>query len=85
MENTKIKLFQDKQIRTIWDEENEDYLFSGIDIIAVLTGSKNPSQYWRTLKSRLNEENNQSATICNRLKMPAQDGKMRFTDVASTL
>lgn len=84
MENTKVKLFQNKKIRTLWDEDNEEYLFSVIDIIAVLTESKNPSQYWRTLKSRLNDESNQTVTICNKLKMPAQDGKMRLTDVAST-
>ena len=79
-----IKIFNDKKIRTKWDEEIEDYYYSIIDVIAVLTDSKNPSQYWRTLKSRLNEESGQSVTSCNKLKMPASDGKSRLTDVAST-
>lgn len=59
-------------------------IFSVIDVIAVLTESKNPSQYWRTLKSRLKKEGNESVTNCNRLKLPAADGKMRLTDVANT-
>lgn len=79
-----IKIFNDKKIRTKWDEEIEDYYYSIIDVITVLTDSKNPSQYWRTLKSRLNEESGQSVTSCNKLKMPASDGKSRLTDVAST-
>jgi hypothetical protein len=83
-ENNEIKLFQDKKIRTKWDSNIEDYYFSVIDVIAVLTESKNPSQYWRTLKSRLKEEGNESVTNCNRLKLPAADGKMRLTDVANT-
>lgn len=83
-ENNEIKLFQDKKIRTKWDSNIEDYYFSVIDVITVLTESKNPSQYWRTLKSRLKEEGNESVTNCNRLKLPAADGKMRLTDVANT-
>lgn len=83
-ENNEIKLFQDKKIRTKWDSNIEDYYFSVIDVIAVLTESKNPSQYWRTLKSRLKEEGNESVTNCNRLKLTAADGKMRLTDVANT-
>lgn len=83
-ENNEIKLFQDKKIRTKWDSNIEDYYFSVIDVIAVLTESKNPSQYWRTLKSRLKEEGNESVTNCNRLKLPAADGKMRLTDVVNT-
>lgn len=83
-ENNEIKLFQDKKIRTKWDSNIEDYYFSVIDVIAVLTESKNPSQYWRTLKSRLKEEGNESVTNCNRLKLPAAEGKMRLTDVANT-
>lgn len=84
MAKNEIKPFQNKQIRTKWDSEIEDYYFSVIDVIGVLTESSNPSQYWRTLKSRLKEESNQSVTNCNRLKMPAADGKMRLTDVANT-
>lgn len=83
-EKNEIKLFENREIRTKWDSEIENYYFSIIDVIAVLTESKNPSQYWRTLKSRLNTEGNQSVTNCNRLKMPATDGKMRLTDVATT-
>ena len=64
-----IKLFQNEQIRTKWDSEIEDYYFSVIDVIAVLTESKNPSQYWRTLKSRLKEEGGESVTNCNRLNI----------------
>ena len=82
-EVTDIKLFQNPEIRTKWDEELEEYYFSVIDVIAILTESKNPSQYWRTLKSRINSENGQGVTICNRLKMPARDGKLRETDVAT--
>ena len=76
-EETKIKLFQNQQVRVIWDDEIEEYYFSVVDVVGVLSESKNPSQYWRTLKSRLNEEGVQSVTICNRLKMLFNDGKMR--------
>lgn len=79
-----IKLFQNELIRAKWDSDIEDYYFSVIDVVAVLTESKNPPQYWRTLKSRLKEEGNESVTNCNKLKMPASDGKMRLTDVANT-
>lgn len=58
--------------------------YSVMDVIAVFTESKKPQQYWRTLKSRLNKESGQSVTICNRLKMPSSDGKMRLTGVATT-
>ena len=84
MKENNIKLFNDRQIRTKWDEEIQDYYFSIIDVIAVLTESKNPSAYWRKLKQRLSEEGNQTVTNCHKLKMPAKDGKMRFTDVANT-
>jgi len=79
-----IKLFEEYKIRTKWDSEIEDYYYSVIDVIAVLTESKNPSAYWRKLKQRLSEESNESVTNCHRLKMPAKDGKMRETDVANT-
>lgn len=84
MNDTNIKLFNDKKIRTQWDEEIQDYYFSIIDVIAVLTESKNPNAYWRKLKQRLNSEGNQTVTNCHSLKMPAKDGKMRMTDVATT-
>ena len=79
-----IKLFEEYKIRTKWDPEIDDYYYSVIDVIAVLTESKNPSAYWRKLKQRLSEESNESVTNCHRLKMPAKDGKMRLTDVATT-
>ncbi|MGL6298142.1 MAG: BRO-N domain-containing protein [Methanobacteriaceae archaeon] len=79
-----IKLFEDSKIRAIWDENKEDWYFSIIDVISVLTESKNPKTYWKVLKHRLKEDGNQTVTNCNRLKMLAGDGKMRLTDVAST-
>ncbi len=79
-----IKIFNDKEIRVIWDEELEDYWYSVIDVISVLTDSKNPSAYWRKIKQRFNEEQTEDVTKCHKFEMPAKDGKMRLTDVAST-
>ena len=79
-----IKLFEEYKIRTKWDPEIEDYYYSVIDVIAVLTESKNPRNYWKVLKKRLKDEGSELVTNCNRLKMPAKDGKMRLTDVATT-
>ncbi len=79
-----IRLFENKRIRTAWDEENEEWYFSIVDVIAVLTDSKNPQTYWRVLKKRLIDEGNETVTNCNALKMKAADGKMRLTDVADT-
>lgn len=85
--NDKIQLFEDKKIRTAWDEENEKWYFSIIDVISVLTeqadyqGARN---YWKVLKKRLKDEGNETVTNCNRLKMTAADGKKRLTDVATT-
>ena len=81
-----IKLFQDKKVRVHWDDEQEKWYFSVIDIVAMLTendfqGARN---YWKVLKHRLKKEGNETVTNCNRLKMLAQDGKMRMTDVADT-
>ena len=84
MKENNIKLFEGRQIRTKWDEEIQDYYYSIIDVIAVLTESKDPNAYWRKLKQRLKEEGNQTVTNCHQLKMPAKDGKMRMTDVATT-
>jgi hypothetical protein len=81
---TSIKLFEEKKVRTIWDEETEKWWFSVVDIIAVLTESDNPQVYWRVLKKRLTQEGNETVTNCNGLKLPALDGKMRLTDVADT-
>lgn len=84
MTKNEIKLFNDKEIRSIWDEEIEDHYFSIIDVIAVLTESKRPEKYWSDLKSKLNKEGSQLSENIGRLKMPAKDGKMRLTDVANT-
>jgi len=83
-QNDKIQLFEDKRIRTAWDEEKEEWYFSIVDVIAVLTDSPNPQTYWRVLKKRLKDEGNESVTSCNALKMTAADGKRRLTDVADT-
>ncbi len=79
-----IQLFEDKRIRTAWDEEKQEWLFSIVDVVAVLTQTTNPSAYWRKLKERLKKEGNQTVTNCHGLKMRAPDGKMRLTDVADT-
>lgn len=79
-----IKLFEDKKVRAVWDDEEEKWYFSIVDVVGVLTGSDNPQTYWRVLKKRLKDEGNESVTNCNALKMPASDGKMRKTDVADT-
>jgi len=80
----KIQLFEDKRIRTAWDEEKEEWYFSIVDVVAVLTDSPNPQTYWRVLKKRLKDEGNETVTSCNGLKMIAADGKRRMTDVADT-
>ncbi len=80
----KIQLFEDKRIRTAWDEEKEEWYFSIVDVVAVLTDSPNPQTYWRVLKKRLKDEGNETVTSCNGLKMIAADGKCRMTDVADT-
>ena len=77
-----IKLFEEKKVRTIWDDEQEKWYFSIVDVISILTDSTNPQAYWRKLKQRLIEEGNETVTICHALKMRAADGKMRLTDVA---
>lgn len=81
-----IKIFEEKKIRTIWDNENEEWYFSIIDVIAVLTENdyQTARNYWKVLKNRLLKEGNETVTNCNRLKLQAEDGKMRFTDVATT-
>ena len=78
------KLFEDKKIRTIWDDEEEKWYFSIVDVVAVLTDSENPQTYWRVLKNRLKKEGNETVTNCNALKLRAADGKMRLADVADT-
>lgn len=79
-----IKLFGGDKIRAVWNDEQEKWYFSVVDVVAVLTESPNPQTYWRVLKKRLKDEGNETVTNCNGLKMPAADGKMRLTDVADT-
>ena len=83
-QSDKIQLFEDKRIRTAWNEEKEEWYFSIVDVVAVLTDSPNPQTYWRGLKKRLQDEGNETVTSCNALKMTAADGKRRLTDVADT-
>ena len=75
------KIFHNETIRTVWDKEQEKYFISVVDIVSVLTDSKNPRHYWNVLKSRLKEEGNETVTNCDQLKLKAQDGKYRMTDV----
>ena len=79
-----IKIFEEKKVRTVWDDEQEKWYFSIVDVCGVLTESKDPTAYWRKLKQRLKEEGNETVTNCHALKMRAADGKMRLTDVADT-
>jgi hypothetical protein len=79
-----IKLFEDRKVRTVWDDEQEKWYFSVVDVVEVLTDSANPQTYWRVLKNRLKKEGNETVTNCNALKLRAADGKMRMTDVADT-
>lgn len=79
-----IQIFEQKKVRTIWDEGQEKWYMSIIDVVSVLTESKDANAYWRKLKQRLKEEGNETVTNCHGLKMLAPDGKMRLTDVADT-
>lgn len=82
--NNSIKLFEEREIRAHWDEEKEEWYFSIVDVIAVLTDSANPRKYWSVLKTRLKKEGSQLATNCSQLKMCSSDGKYYKTDVADT-
>ena len=77
-----IKLFDEKKVRTVWDDKEEKWYFSIVDVVEILTDSKDPQAYWRKLKQRLKKEGNETVTNCHSLKMRASDGKMRMTDVA---
>ena len=83
-EQNEIQLFDGKQVRYVWDEEQEKYFFSVVDVIRVLTDSENPRKYWSVLKTRLKQEGSEMATNCSQLKLPASDGKSYLTDVADT-
>ena len=85
--NDRIQLFEDKRIRTAWDEEKEEWYFSVVDVVAVLTDQPDyqaARNYWKVTKKRLRDEGNETVTACNQLKMTASDGKKRLTDVADT-
>ncbi|MGR3176734.1 MAG: BRO-N domain-containing protein [Candidatus Anammoxibacter sp.] len=79
-----IILFNQKKVRRHWDEDKEEWYFAIVDVIVILTESVNPQAYWRKLKQRLKNEDNESVTNCHALRMQAADGKMRLTDVANT-
>lgn len=87
MDDNNIQLFEDKQIRTAWDDSREEWFFSIIDVIGVLTDQptyQRARNYWKVMKKRLVDEDNQLVTNCNQLRMVAEDGKRRLTDVANT-
>lgn len=81
---TSIKLFEDYKVRTSWDREKETWYFSVVDIVGILSDSKNPNNYWKVLKNRLRKEGSQLVTTCNQLKMQSSDGKYYKTDVLDT-
>ena len=80
--NNEIKIFEGNQIRSVWDNDKEEWYFSVVDVVGTLTDSKDPGAYWRKLKQRLNEEGSEVVTFCHGLKLKAADGKMRESDVA---
>ena len=82
--DTAIKLFEEKQVRSVWDAEQEKWYISIVDVVGILTDSPNPNNYWKVLKNRLKKEGSQLVTNCNQLKMQSTDGKYYKTDVADT-
>lgn len=83
-EDNSIKLFENNKVRVQWNKKDENWYFSIIDVVAVLTNSPNPRKYWSVLKTRLKAEGSQLATNCSQLKMQSSDGKFYLTDVAET-
>ena len=83
-EDNQIQLFQGQQVRYIWGEEKEQYFFSVVDVIQVLTDSPRPRKYWNALKTKLQTEGSEVYEKIVQLKLPAPDGKMRLTNVATT-
>ena len=79
-----LQLFEEKKVRTVWDDKEEKWYFSIVDVCGVLTDSKDANAYWRKLKQRLKKEGNETVTNCHGLKLRASDGKLRMTDVADT-
>jgi len=84
MANTQIKIFEEKKVRTIWDAENEEWYFSVVDVVAVLTESDRPRKYWNDLKKKLQQEGSELSEEIGQLKMPSSDGKMYKTDCMNT-
>ena len=82
--NTTIKLFEEKQVRSVWNAEQEKWYISIVDVIEILTGTDRSQKYWSDLKARLKKEGSELSEKIGQLKMPAEDGKMRITDVADT-
>lgn len=74
-----IQLVEERKVRTIWDDKQEKWYFSIVDVVAILTDSENPQTYWRVLKNRLKKEGYETVTNCNAMKLRAADGKMRLT------
>ena len=83
-QETAIKIFEEKKVRTLWNEEQEEWYFSVVDVVGILTDSENPRRYWSDLKIKLEREGSQLYDSIVQLKLPAPDGKMRLTDVANT-
>jgi len=83
-QETAIKVFQQKQVRSNWDADEEKWYFSVVDVVGILSNSKDPQAYWRKLKQRLKQEGNETVTNCHALKLLSADGKMRLSDVADT-
>ena len=82
-----IKVFEEKKVRTVWDSDKEEWYFSIVDVIEILTEQPNHQgarNYWKVLKNRMSKEGNETVTNCNQLKLVAEDGKKRLTDVADT-
>ena len=81
---SQIQLFDEKKVRTVWDEENEEWYFSIVDVVEVLTDTDRPRKYWNDLKKKLKLEGSELSEKIGQLKLAAEDGKMRLTDVADT-
>lgn len=82
--NKAIKIFESQKVRTVWDDEREEWYFAVVDVVAILTESADASAYWRKLKQRLKKEGNETVTNCHTFKLQAADGKMRLADVVTT-
>ena len=78
-----IQLFEDRKVRTVWDDESETWYFSIIDVVGILTDSPDPNNYWKVLKNRLKKEGNETVTICHALKMRASDEKTCLSDIVA--